>query len=329
MPNPGRVAVADALRNRIVSGLHVGQLRGGERLPNTRALADEFGVNQRVVMAALRTLADEGFVTLRARSGAYVVPPHPAVGSSLPDLGAWLVSMLVQARARGLPPRAVSEYVRRSLETRRVRAACIECNRDQLHLLCSELADDHGYVTESAEIDEVRGTELPLAVRRADVLVTTLFHAPEVEATAKRLGKPWIAVALRPDAMSEVARGLAAGPVYFIATDPRFEPKLRQMLAPLGPVTNLRVLLVGRDDLDAIPGEAPTFVMPSASDHLAERYGARGGPGRPIHAPRSFSDATARELLEFLVRANMAALAAGLPLPGGRDAADVRTREHA
>ena len=45
------------------------------------------------------------------------------------------------------------------------------------------------------------------ALRRADVLVTTLFHAPEVEAAAKRLGKPWIAVALRPDAMSDAARG--------------------------------------------------------------------------------------------------------------------------
>ena len=315
MPNTGRAAVADALRNRIVSGLHVGQLRGGERLPNTRALAEEFGVNQRVVMAALRTLADEGFVTLRARSGAYVAPPHPAVGSSLPDLGAWLVSILIQARARGLPPRELSEYVRRSLETRRVRAACIECNRDQLHLLCSELANDHGYVTESAEIEEIRaaGEEPPLALRRADVLVTTLFHAPEVEATAKRLGKPWIAVALRPDAMSEAARGLAEGIVYFIATDPRFEPKLRQMLAPLGPVENLRVLLVGRDDLDAIPRNAPTFVMSSASEYLARRYGPHGGPGRPIHTPRSFSDSTARELLEFVVRANMSALAASMP----------------
>ena len=313
MAHTGRDVVADALRNRIVSGLHVGRLAGGERLPNTRILAAEFGVNQRVVMAALRTLADEGFIALKRRSGAYVVPPHPAGGTSLPDLGAWLVGMLVQARARGLPPRDVSEYVRRCMETRRVRAACIECNKDQLHLLCSELANDHGYVTESAELDELSAEEPPASLRRADVLVTTLFHAPEVEAVAKRLGKPWIAVALRPDAMSEVARGLGLGPVYFIATDPRFEPKLRRMLEPMAPVTNLRVMLVDRDDLDSIPRDAPTFVMSSASERLEPRYGPRGGPGRPIHSPRSFSDATAHELLGFLVRANMAALAAGVP----------------
>jgi DNA-binding transcriptional regulator YhcF (GntR family) len=317
MAYTGRNTVADALRDRIISGLHVGRIVGGERLPNTRLLAAEFAVNQRVVMAALRTLADEGFITLKRRSGAYIVPPHPAGGASLPALGAWLVNMLVQARARGLPPRDVSEYVRRCLETRRVRAACIECNHDQIHLLCSELASDHGYITEGTEVDEIRASEPPLAVRRADVLVTTLFHSAEVEALARKLGKLWITVALRPDAMAEVARGLLEGPVYFVATDPRFEPKLRLMLEPLAPVENLRLMLIDRDDLDTIPPDAPTFVMSSARDYVAARYGPRGGPGRPIHSPRSFSDATAHELLGFLVRANMAALAAGAQVPAG------------
>src|ERR687884_1361817 len=164
MTRMGRDAIADALRDRIITGLHVGRLTGGERLPTTRALAAEFGVNERVVLAALRTLADEGFVTLRRRSGAYVVPPHPTSGGALPDLGAWVVAMLVQARTRGLAPREVSEYVRRCLETRRVRAACIECNRDQLHLLCSELAGDHGYVTEGTEVEELAAPEPPSAV---------------------------------------------------------------------------------------------------------------------------------------------------------------------
>lgn len=312
MTRMGRDAVADALRSRIVSGLHVGRLSGGDRLPPTRVLAEEFGVNERVVLAALRMLADEGFVELRPRSGAYVVPPHPAGGGALPDLGAWLVTTLVQARSRGLPPRELSEYARRCLETRRVRASCIECNADQLHLLCNELASDHGFVTESTEVADLQLPEPTLALRRADVLVTTLFHTAEVEAAARRLNKPWIAVALRPDAMREVGRGLREGPVYFVATDPRFEAKLRRMLVPVGPVSNLRVMLIGRDDLDTIPRDAPTYVMTSARAHVEERYGARGGLGRPIHPPRSFSDETARELLTFLVRANMSALAAGI-----------------
>jgi len=321
MARMGRETVADALRERIVNGLHVGRLVGGARLPSTRALAAEYGVNERVVLAALRCLADEGFVDLRRRSGAYVVPPHPAGAGGLPDLAGWLVGMLVQARARGLAPREVPEYVRRALETRRVRAACIECNRDQLHLLCTELADDHGFVTESVEVDALRaavggtgdgghGVDVPLAVRRADLLVTTLYHAAEVQAAADHLGKPWIAVALRPEVMEGVARGLHDGPVYYVATDPRFEPKLHRMLGTVGPVDNVRVLLVGRDDLAAIPPEAPTFVMTSAREHVAALLDGRPGPGRPIQPRRYFSDAAARELLTFLVRANVAAVAA-------------------
>ena len=94
MGHSRRDMVAESLRDRIVSGLHVGRVTGGDRLPPTRTLATEFGVNERVILAALRTLADEGFVSLRPRSGAYVVPPHPTGGSALPDLGSWLERVL-------------------------------------------------------------------------------------------------------------------------------------------------------------------------------------------------------------------------------------------
>lgn len=308
----GRDAITEALRDRIVTGLHVGRYSGGERLPGARAIARDFGVNERVALAALHALAREGIVTLRPRAGAYVTPPHPAGGGSLPHLGAWLVEMLVQARSRGLPPREVGDYARRCLETRRVRAACIECNDDQLHLLCSELADDHGYLTEGVAVEAMRADAAPQALARADVLVTTMFHAPEVEIVAQRLGKPWIAVGLRADVIQEVTRRLEEGPVYYVATDPRFEPKLHRMIGATGASSNLRVLLVGRDDLDAIPPDAPTFVMTSAREFVTRRYGPRAGPGRPIHPPRQFSDDAARTLLSFMVRANLAAIAAGL-----------------
>ncbi len=310
MTHMGRLEVASELRDRIVTGIHVGRFRGGERLPAVRSLAKELGVNDRVVMAAIRELADEGFVELRQRSGTYIVPPHPASGPSLPHLGAWLVGMLVQARSRGLAPRDVSEFVRRSTETRRLRAACIECNNDQLVLLCHELARDHGYIADSTPLESLNANDPPLNVRRADVLVTTAFHADRVRRVAQALGKPWIAVALRREVMRDVGRHLARGPVYYVATDARFERKLRRMLGALGPVANLRVRIAGRDDLTEIPPEAPTFVMPSALDAVKRKFRGTRGPGQPIHPARHFSDESARELLTFLVHANMAALAA-------------------
>lgn len=308
MPRAGRAAVTSALRDRIVTGLHVGRLHEGDRLPAIRALAEEFGVNERVVLAALRELADEGFLELRPRSGAYVTGAHSTRHEGLPHLGAWLVTTLLQARARGLAPRHVSSFVRRNLETRRVRAACIECNVDQLHLLCTELTDDHGFLTDSTPLAELDPDNLPPSVRRADVLITTAFHADRVSRLAKRIGKPWIAVSLRPELMRDVARYLREGPVYWIATDPKFERKLRGIVASMEGAERLQVLLLGRDAIDAIPPDAPTFVMTSARERLRRKYGARGGPGRPIHPARQFSDESARELLAFVVRANIEAM---------------------
>lgn len=277
-------------------------------MPSARTLAADFGVNERVVLAALKSLSDEGFLELRARSGAYVKPPHPAGDGKLPDLGAWLVTMLLQARSRGLAPREVADYLERALSTRRVRAACIECNRDQLHMLCSELAADYGYETHGEELGEMSRSE---SVRRADVLVTTVFHAAEVRALGMKLKKPCIVVTLRADATEDVAAALRRGPLYYLATDSRFENKLRKMLQAVGPTRNLRYVLLGRDDPDDIPSGAATYVMSSAREYLAQRY-PNGSPGNPIHPPRVFSDDSARQLLTTLVRANRAALAAGL-----------------
>jgi hypothetical protein len=197
------------------------------------------------------------------------------------------------------------------METRRIRAACVECNRDQLYLLCQELAEDHGIIAESAPLEELRADIPSQAVRRADVLVTTAFHADRVRKVARQLGKPWIGVELRAELMRDVGQHLRVGKVYYIATDPRFEKKLRRMLMAVGPVENLRVLIVGQSDLSEIPRDAPTFVMPSARQAVRKKFGPDGFPGRPIHAPRYFSDESARELLSFIVRANMVAQRSG------------------
>jgi DNA-binding transcriptional regulator YhcF (GntR family) len=300
----GRDAVIGELRDRVVTGLHVGQLRGGERLPSVRVLATELDVNERVVLAALRALADEGLVEVRERSGTFVLPPRAPAGGGLSGAGQWLMTILPQVRALGLSPREVPEFVRRSLETRRVRAACIECNHDQIHLLCSELAEDHGYLTESVSLDLVDDRDPPAAVRRADVLVTTAFHAARVRRIARALNKPWLAVSLRADVMRDVARRLERGPVYYVATDARYERKLHRMLRPFGSTANLRVCVVPRDDVTEIPDDAPTFVMTSAREYVDRRYGGRG-PGRPIQPRRHLSDASARQLLGFIVSANV------------------------
>jgi DNA-binding FadR family transcriptional regulator len=306
--------IAAALRERIVTGIHVGRYRGGERLPSVRQLAREFDVNERVILAALRELATDGFAVLRPRSGAYVAAPHLASVESLPEPAAWLVTILMQARSRGVPPKALSLHLRRVMETREVRAACIECNRDQLHLLCEELTSDHGFVADSTHLDHISADRIPPSLRRADLLATTNFHADRIARLAAQLKKPWIAIALRGDVMRDVAAHLRRGPLYYVATDARCEKKLRRMLSQVAPIANLRVLLIGRDDLRSIPAGSPTFIMPSAREHMRKRFAEVAASVHQIQPARHFAEPSARELLAFKIRANIAALTAG-PLP--------------
>ena len=62
-------AVADALRAEIAGGA---KYLPGTRLPSYRRLAAEHGVAVNTAMAAMRMLAAEGLVNVRASDGAYV-----------------------------------------------------------------------------------------------------------------------------------------------------------------------------------------------------------------------------------------------------------------
>ena len=57
-----RTDIAEAIRQRVLSGLHLGTLRPGARLPSSREVAEEFDVAPRTVISAYRWLAAVGLV---------------------------------------------------------------------------------------------------------------------------------------------------------------------------------------------------------------------------------------------------------------------------
>ena len=60
------------IRSQIVSAVASGELAPGDPLPSVRSLAGDLGVNMHTVNKAYAMLRDEGYVTMRGRSGAYV-----------------------------------------------------------------------------------------------------------------------------------------------------------------------------------------------------------------------------------------------------------------
>lgn len=301
------IAVADALRQRLFSALHLGVLGPRSRLPAVRALASELSTTPRIVIAAFRVLEREGLVEFRPRSGIYVASAASIAGEALPQSAEWMVDVLVQGLLRGIPAPALFERLRRALETLRLRAACLECNADQIAALCAELHTDYGLETGGVNTRSLHG-HAPLAaeLRAADLLVTTPFHVHEVRPVAQRLGKPLIVLPLRPDFFAEVVRLLPHGPVYFVMVDPLFASKLHEIFAATPGAAHLRPLVVERDDLGEIPPDAPTYVTPLARERLGESpLRSRALPLARVSDPQS-----ARELLSFILRANLAALAA-------------------
>ena len=299
-----RTDVLTTLRERVVNGVHFGRLARGDRLPSARQTALELGADPRVVTAAYDALVREGMVARRASSRGYFVALDRTVAGAVVPSAEWLVETLREAIARGVPVSRFVEHARRSLETVRLHTVCVECNDDQTRWLCGELTDDFGFVSHALDVRAVRGARaLPAELAHADLLVTTVAHATEVRPLAERLGKPLVLVTLRPEVISEVARLLASGPVYFLCTDLRFVPKLRAMYRGVPHADRITPVVLGMRGPADIPAGAPTWVMRSASDQLG---------GIPAHVnalptARIFSGETTRALLSYLVHANLAA----------------------
>ena len=313
-----REAIAEAVRQRVISGLSFGTLRGGQRLPSARVLAREFHADSRSVLAALHRLEAEGLLVRRPPSRAYYVAPRDGVGQITGPGDAWLAEVLLGALSRGVPVPHFAEYVHRRVATLRLRAACLECNVDQQQWLCRELHESFDLETTAVEV--VHAEAHASALARADLLVTTPAHAEEVRELATRLGKFCVVASLRQDLTDEIRRLLRAGPLYFVGTDTRFAEKLRRDFKGVPGSEHLRTVVLGEDDPTAIPAGAPAYVMRTARDLL----GGTPPQVRALPTLRALSADTVRAILGFLVRENDRAIAArGLTggVTAGRDGA--------
>jgi GntR family transcriptional regulator / MocR family aminotransferase len=91
----------------IVADIERGRLRTGERLPSSRALATQLGVNRNTVVAAYEELRSQGWIDIEPARGAFIAPrsaaARPAV-SPTPgfDLPAAAAPALPVARPSGM-----------------------------------------------------------------------------------------------------------------------------------------------------------------------------------------------------------------------------------
>jgi len=298
-----REEVQEVLRHRVSSGLHLGFLHPGERLASARETGKALGTDYRVVVAAARALERDGLLEVRPRAGIFIggSPASRANAGALAGFGARLVNLLVQDVGLGVPAQSFPERARRCLQAVHLRAACLECNEDQREALAGELRERYG--VEAVEVDVEGVDDSVPALREVDLLVSTSHHAGEVRRLARKLAKPYVLVTLDAAQRREIGALLRERLVYFVGVDPRWESKAREIWGDEpGASANLRHVTLGRDAVDAIPPDAAVMVMPGARRRLA---------GHPLLAralpPRGFSRDSARQILSFVVQANIAA----------------------
>ena len=302
-----RELIVDTLRGRVLRGLQAGTLAEGDRLPTSRELAAEFDVDYRVILSAYKTLEEEGLIDLRPRGGVYVAEGGVARGGIPPLPEGWLAEVLTQGINREIPGPELHEWLRLSVETLRLRAVTITTTLDQGYGLCRELRDDFGLESDSLLAEAVRATPeppLPLPLRRADLIVTTDAHAEWVRALAASYRKPAIVVQVRPELAGGEWALLLRRPVYAVVSSVEFGEMLRRFYANVPGIENLRVVVLGQDDLQQIPAGAPTYVTQRVRAELGDVRIA----GRILPAARTIATESARELFTFIVRSNIEAM---------------------
>lgn len=307
-------ALSDKLRDRILSSLHLGLLQPGDRLPSIRTLWREMGVDHRVVAQAYRLLEDEGLVEVRGRSGVYLAPQDQLGGEVLAETARWMAGVLVEGWKRRMTLAEIPELIRRCTSTVRLRCACVESNEDQMAAYCAELEEQFGLEAVPVSISPVplprpeRSVEfhdVEETIRRTDLVVTTSYHSRLVRKAAENVGVPAVTLTVNSEVVETVQRQIRSGGITLVCVDPEFGNRLRNMYADADGTDQIRVVLAGdAAALAALPRDEAVILTRAAANQLGES--AELPPLLLPHSP-TFSAHTARELLQLIIRLNLAA----------------------
>jgi DNA-binding transcriptional regulator YhcF (GntR family) len=216
--------VGDRLRRAVAGGRYLGTLAAGDRLPGMRETAAAAGVPLRAVSAAYQGLGSEGTLELHNRTGTVVAtPPEPGVDPEC-ETGEWLARALAEAVALQVKVPLVPELARRWTATVPVVCACVETCEDDLVALEEDVARYWGMEPVRVRAD-AGPRALADALRGADVIVTTPFHAAAARQAAPR--KPVVVAALAPRIVRAAAERLRQGPLTAVVVDEEYGTRLR------------------------------------------------------------------------------------------------------
>lgn len=261
----------ERVRHELLTALHFGKLKPGDRVPSVRRLADQTGMNRKTVHRAYRRLAEEGLLVLQPGSGTFVA--ESLSGSRDPTSVSEILRAANRFRASaetlGIPPEKFLSFLHVYLggRLREVSLAVTECNHEQLTLVEAGLRGQLGVRTRPVLLSELSARPAA-ALRGLHGVVTTDCHRAEVAEITASLDVPVYRVALDPRFPRRLLERACDSTVIMLVRDPQFIPVflrlLRHIAAPEPLPEGIHILEASKlsEVADRTPGRAWVYVSP-------------------------------------------------------------------
>lgn len=281
------------LRDHIVGAMHVGRLRGGDRLPSIRDTGRQLGRNSRTVRAAYTALEREGLVEVRGRSGVFVARQEIAGGEASEETARWLSGVITEAWKRRIAVGALPEMIQRVTSARRVTCGLVDLIEDGTVALKYELEHEWGFDVRLIAPDAIERT------RGVDFFAVTSFYAASIHAAVEAMAKPLVVLTVHPGLKEAVASRIREGSLTVVSVDAQFADRIRVGYSADDPS---RVRFVAADDRKAVAAldpQEPVLLTRAARSRL-------GSIDLPMIFPHSptISPESARVLAAMLVGLN-------------------------
>jgi len=234
-PNPGRRLSlgTERVREHLLTSLHLGRLKPGDRVMSVRRLAGLTGLNRKTIHRAYQALEHEGFLKVRPGAGTYVAIDDAS--RSAEELVRSVNRCRGEAHALGLSPSAYADFVHATLNggLHALPLSIVECNREQIEMIAHELRTGLGVNPRSVLLSELIANPAAATAGTWSV-VTTDCHRAEVEAAMRTVGLSVHRVALDPEFPQAVLRWAKARGVVIAVRDERFGEVFLRFLKQLG-----------------------------------------------------------------------------------------------
>jgi DNA-binding transcriptional regulator YhcF (GntR family) len=248
----------EKVRDHLMTSLHLGRLRPGDRVASVRRLADITGLNRKTVHRAYGALVKEGFLNVRPGAGTFVAQASGPRGSQ--DALTRAVNLCRgEAHALGLTLPAFADFVHGALNggLRGLPIVIVECNLEQIEMIRRDVHAGLGVAARPVLLDDLVANPAG-ALAGAWGVVTTDCHRAAVEAATRTVGLPVYRVALDPEFPRTILRWAKARGVVMAVGDDRFAGVFLRFLGQLGAAPELiaRVRIVSPSRLRGALREA-------------------------------------------------------------------------